>query len=267
MDLTPEHYCREIESYLCRKNDGHLIRIVGPAFEQVCGWAARGVPLNVAQRGIDRYFERYYAKGPRRRPVRVEFCEADVLDVFDQWRRAVGVPAASPAEAASTSSARGGEGGRGSLPSHLERVIARLTSMRAAASATSGRSATGQAALSVGPHPRTDPAAKGGGRALDEVLDAVVRELDAARATATSVRGEARERLLERLQVLDAELLAAARALCDEGVLRELDAEAAAQLAPFRERLAPDAYERSREACIERGVRERFRLPLVAYDG
>ena len=70
-----------------------MIRIVGPAFEQVCAWAARGVPLRVACRGIDRYFERDYAKGPRRRPVRIEFCEADVLDVFDEWRRAVGVPA------------------------------------------------------------------------------------------------------------------------------------------------------------------------------
>ena len=28
-------YCREIESYLCKKNEGHLIRIVGPAFEMV----------------------------------------------------------------------------------------------------------------------------------------------------------------------------------------------------------------------------------------
>ena len=45
----------------------------------------------IAQRGIDRYFERYYAKGPRRRPVRIEFCEADILDAFDQWRRAVGI--------------------------------------------------------------------------------------------------------------------------------------------------------------------------------
>ena len=88
-----EDYCRQVEAYLCRKNDGHLIRIVGPAFEQVCGWAVRGVPLNVAMRGIDRYFERYYAKGPRRRPVRVEFCEADVMDVFDEWRRALGITA------------------------------------------------------------------------------------------------------------------------------------------------------------------------------
>src|ERR687897_546053 len=88
-------YVRDIEAYLCRKNDGHLIRIVGPAFEQVSGWAKQGVPLKVACSGIDRYFERYYRKGPRRRPVRIEFCDADVLDAFDDWRRAVGVTAAA----------------------------------------------------------------------------------------------------------------------------------------------------------------------------
>src|ERR1700681_678273 len=88
---TAADYCREIENYLCRKNDGHLIRIVGPSFDVVSGWAARGVPLKIACAGIDRYFERYYAKGPRRRPVRIDFCEADVLDVFDEWRRALGL--------------------------------------------------------------------------------------------------------------------------------------------------------------------------------
>ena len=91
--IDVESYARDLEAYLCRKNDGHLIRITGPAFEQVHGWAAQGVPLKVAQAGIDRYFERYYRKGPRRRPVRIEFCEADVLDAFDDWRRAVGVTA------------------------------------------------------------------------------------------------------------------------------------------------------------------------------
>ena len=55
------------------------------------GWANQGVPIKIACHGIDRYFERYYAKGPRRRPVRIEFCEADVLDAFDEWRRAVGI--------------------------------------------------------------------------------------------------------------------------------------------------------------------------------
>ena len=105
-------YCRQVETYLCRKNEGHLIRIVGPAFEQVCGWAQRGVPLNVAFKGIDRYCERYYSR-PRRRPVRIEFCETDILELFDDWRRAVGVsstvePASGPGRRARprTSSAR-----------------------------------------------------------------------------------------------------------------------------------------------------------------
>ena len=89
-------YCREIETYLCRKNDGHLIRVTGPSFDLVSGWATQGVPLKVACAGIDRCFERYYRKGPRRRPVKIDFCEADVLDVFDEWRRAVGISLQSP---------------------------------------------------------------------------------------------------------------------------------------------------------------------------
>jgi hypothetical protein len=163
LTLEPEDYCRQLESYLCRKNEGHLIRVVGPAFEQVCGWARRGVPVGVAQRGIDRYFERYYAKGPRRRPVRIEFCEADVLDTFDEWRRALGVPLAAGGQGA------GGEGeagprNKGTLPAHLERVIARLTAARA-----------------------------GEARVLDAELDAIVRELDGMRAAAKGLRGQARE--------------------------------------------------------------------------
>jgi hypothetical protein len=231
LDLTPEDYCRSLEAYLCRKNDGHLIRIVGPAFEQVCGWATRGVPLKVAQRGIDRYVERYYARGPRRRPVRIEFCEADVLDVFDEWRRAVGVP--QPPDDPDEPSRR-----HGSLPAHLERVIARLTALRA-----------------------------GEDRGFDPVLDAIVRELDATRAAAKSLRGEARVAFLERLQVLDRTLLEAARAQLDAAALQQLAEEADAELAPFRSRMPADAFQRSRSACIDRLLRERRRLPVIACDG
>src|SRR6187549_3350922 len=88
-------FCREIETYLCKKNDGHLIRVVGPSFELVSRWAEQGIPIKVAYAGIDRYFERYYRQGPRRRPVRIDFCEADVLDVFDEWRRATGITQSS----------------------------------------------------------------------------------------------------------------------------------------------------------------------------
>ncbi|HWF83378.1 MAG TPA: hypothetical protein VG222_00940, partial [Vicinamibacterales bacterium] len=124
-------YCRQIETYLCQKNDGHLVRVVGPSFEVVSGWAERGVPLKVALRGIDRYFERYYRKGPRRRPVKIDFCDADVLDVFDEWLRAVGLPDSRQSPVVSHQSAVGGhQSSRQSLPAHLERVVSRLTSAR-----------------------------------------------------------------------------------------------------------------------------------------
>jgi hypothetical protein len=228
-----EDYCRQLETYLTRKNDGHLIRIVGPAFEQVCGWAARGVPIAVAMRGIDRYFERYYAKGPRRRPVRIEFCEADVLDVFDEWRRALGVTARS----ASTEGAADHERQdrrHESLPAHLERVIARLTALRA-----------------------------GEDRSLDSTLDAIVQEIDSARGGAKNLRGEARQSLLARLRDLDRRLLDAVHAQCDPETMSGLEAEADADLAPFRGRMTAEAYAQSRQAAIDRLLRERRKLPTV----
>ena len=231
-----ETYCREVEAYLCRKNDGHLIRIVGPAFEQVCGWATRGIPLAIVFRGLDRYFERYYAKGPRRRPVRVEFCEADVLDVFDDWKRAVGVWSAAQTEGDRPDEDAGARK-RGTLPAHLDRLVSRLTALRA-----------------------------GEDRSLDTTLEDIVRELDAVRAGSKGLRGEAREALLERLRALDARLLQAARASCDAPTLQRLDAEADAQLAPFRGRMAAGVYAQSKQACIDRLIREHLRLPTIAFD-
>jgi hypothetical protein len=226
-----EDYCRQVEAYLCRKNDGHLIRIVGPAFEQVCGWATRGVPITVAMRGIDRYFERYYAKGPRRRPVRIEFCEADVLDVFDDWRRALGITS-TDTTAADVSDRR-----HESLPAHLERVVARLTALRA-----------------------------GEDRTLDATLEEVVREIDAARGGAKNLRGDARQSLLARLREIDRRLLDAAYAQCDTTTMAALEEEADADLAPFRGRMAPEAYDQSRRAAIDRLLRERRKLPIVAFE-
>ncbi len=227
-DDSPADYCRAVEAYLCRKNDGHLIRIVGPSFDLVCGWAARGVPITVAQRGIDRYFERYYASGPRRRPVRIDFCEADVLDVFDEWRRAVGV---APAGDEAT------EVKHESLPRHLERVVARLTAMRA-----------------------------GGSRSLDSMLDAIIQELDVARAGAKGLRGRARAELLQRLVDLDTQLLSAARSELSDGERGDLRREAETELAPFRARMAHAAFELSIAACIDRLVRDRFRIPTLSLE-
>ncbi len=224
-----EEFCREIEAYLCRKNDGHLIRVVGPSFEVVSGWAARGVPLKVAYAGIDRYFERYYRTGPRRRPVKIDFCDADVLDIFDEWKRAVGMASVS-SDAIRNSTA--------SLPAHLERVVLRLTSARAGGSL---------------------------GGEFDALIDRASAELDAARAKAGGLRGEARQALLDRLSALDAEMVQQARSALDAAALASLLRDAEAELAPFRSRMTAEAFARARDAAMDRLVRERARLPTVAF--
>jgi hypothetical protein len=228
-------YCREIETYLCRKNDGHLIRVTGPSFDVVSGWAAQGVPLKVACKGIDRYFERYYAKGPRRRPVKIDFCEADVLDVFDEWRRATGVTGVGGA-GESTSPISNPKSL--SLPAHLERVLTRLTSARAGGAI---------------------------GEAFDALIDRVSSELDAARSQTSGLRGAARQALIDRLSALDGELVEQARRQVHEPERAALAREADAELRPFRSGMTEEAFARAHDAAVDRLVRERFNLPTIAF--
>ncbi len=232
-------YCRDLEAYLCRKNDGHLIRITGPAFERVVAWAHQGIPLKVAEAGIDRYFERYYRKGPRRRPVRIDFCEADVLDAFDDWRRALGIAAVVPDSAGGPDveePVQGASRSRRSLASQLEAALSRLTVLRGSDKA---------------------------GPAIGPVLDAAVRALDSLQPAAARARGEARDALLQQVAAVEAELVAAATAALTEGTRTEIEHEADAELAPFRQRMAPEAYAQSRRAAIARLVRQHFGLPDI----
>jgi hypothetical protein len=236
--IDVESYCRDLEAYLCQKNDGHLIRITGPAFERIQDWARQGIPLKVAQTGIDRYFERYYRKGTRRRPVQILFCEADVLDAFDDWRRAVGIARVS-------SDAEGGPDveepvpagrPRRSLASELEGALARLTVLRGSDKA---------------------------GPIMGPALDAAVRALDGLRPDAARVRGEARDALLQRVAEIEDSLAAAALAALGPGQRLALEQEAHAELAPFQPRMTAEAYAQSRRAAIHRLVRQHFGLPSL----
>jgi hypothetical protein len=228
-----DEFCRAIETYLCRKNDGHLIRIVGPSFDCVRGWATQGVPLSIACLGIDRYFERYYAKGRRRRPVRVEFCDADVMDAFDQWRQALGVPAAHPAAPSGDTVSRRPH----SLGAHIERTIARLSVLRSSRSPD-----------------------------LAILAEPVIAELDTLQRTAAGLRGEAREAVLAKLCAIDAALTAGARELCDSAALASLARAADEELAPFRTRMPPPVYDEAHTRAVDRLVRQRFELPTIAFD-
>jgi hypothetical protein len=226
---------------LCRKNDGHLIRVTGPSFDLVAGWAERGVPIKVAFKGIDRYFERYYRNGPRRRPVKIDFCAADVLDAFDQWRRATGVTGTglgSPGPDDRGDGIRGPESRQASLPEHLKRVVLRLTAARSAGTLDAS---------------------------FDALIDRAATELDAARAAAHGVRGAARQALIDRLESLDREMLQQARMLLDERARTALAGQADEELAPFRGRMDAEAFAQARDRAIDRLVRERYGLPMVAF--
>ncbi len=229
--MTPDAYCREIEAYLTRKNDGHMIRIVGPSFARVCSWAEQGVPLKIAYAGIDRYFERYYAKGPRRRPVHVDHCEHDVLEMFDAWRRAVGVSRTASDETVEPRP-------RESLATRLERAMAKLTALRAGAA----------------PRVPTD------------LLNGVVRELDQMLTPAKHARGETRAAMVDRLASLDRQLLDAARAGLPPAESEGLKAQAEADLAPFRERMTSEAWAGAIEAAFDRLVREHAGLPSLPVE-
>jgi hypothetical protein len=235
--MNKEDYCREIEAYLCRKNDGHLIRIVGPSFERVCSWAGQGIPLKIACQGIDVYFVRYYAKGVRRRPVQIDFCENDILDAFDAWRRAVGVRL--PASDATAEEAQAKRRKR-SLPEHLDRVCERVTASRAGL---------------------TPPPPE-----FDAVLEAITREAAAFRDMEGPIRGETRERVTARLVELDRMMLDAARAQLAPAALHAMRAEATEQLAAFRDRMPADTYQRAIDSAADRLLREREGLPTVAFE-
>ena len=242
--MDPGAYCREIETYLCRRNEGHLIRIVGPAFERVRGWAEVGVPLQVVVRGIDRKLERYRAAGQTRRPLRIEHCEADVLDVFDEWRRAVGVtliPDRPANEAGSTVPAHQADRPvrrRVSLPAHIDWVLTRATNQLALREAAPG---------------------------IHAALEQVIADLDLLRHDARSARGEARAVLVERLATIDQALIVAARTAAGS-LLEGIQDAARAELAPFKTRMAEAPFARALTACTDRLLLERFRLPTVRFD-
>lgn len=233
-------YCRAVETHLCRVNGGHLVRVVGPGFDAVRRWHADGIPLKIVMRGIDRRAARAaQSASASRRPLRIEFCEPDVLDVLDEWRRAVGFALhveAGATEAEATDQDAERRGRPASLPKHLERAAVRLTSF-----------------LTL----------TGGATPLRARAEAMLREVDAMRLQARGARGEARELALARLEALDAALLEALPDEAPPSVLEEARQEARQDLASYASRMAPDAFARAVEAAARRMARDRLGLPQL----
>src|SRR5687768_9805070 len=224
-------YCRHVEAYLCRRNGGHLVRIVGPGFALVRGWAAEGVPLSLVERAIDVCSERREARREATRPLRIEFCEAEVREQFQRWRRAIGPYVGAAADDASGEADAPAPG----LASHLTRAVERL----ARAAARLEHSETFRAAL-----------------------DAVIVAAAAVQAESKGARGERRAAFIDDLKRIDEALMVAAR---EEGARSGLDRAvrdaAAKELAPWRERMPGAAWTGALAAAGDRLLRDRLDLP------
>lgn len=229
-------YCREVEAYLTRVNGGNLIKIVGPAYALVRSWQEQGIPLSIVMRGIDQKSERHQrGAGARGRTLHISFCADDVQELFENWKRAVGMMARRD-------QLRRNEDGstkKPSLSKHLERVTERLARLL-------GRNDLPEAFL--------------------ERVNYVIGVVAATREGAKGARGPAREGAVEKLRPLDRVLVEAARATLTAAEAGAIDAQAASELAAYRDRLDPAAWQEAQAATSERLLRERFSLPVVDPD-
>lgn len=230
-------YCRQVEAHLTRINGGHLVRVVGPGFALVKQWADEGVPLSVVFRGIELKAERH-AAGASKRPLRIEFCEADVRALYEDWRRAIGVTAIPPAEdGEDTESADRGPGPRRrSVPKAIDRAIDRL-----------GRLA-GRLELPG---------------EFRDAMSVIIERLSLLREQLSHTRGAARQPLLEQLGPIERALLEQARVAVPVDVLRDLTSRAEQDLAAYRDRLSPDAWAKAVSVTVDRGIREHLDLPSL----
>lgn len=229
-------YCRRVEDHLTRANAGHLVRIVGPGFELVRGWAEAGVPLSVVYRGIDLKAERH-REGASKRPLRIEFCAGDVQAIFDRWRRAVGI-AGLPFEAedASPEGETAETSKRPSLGRHLDRVIDRMSR------------AAGRVDMPEG---------------LRAICTRVLGTLAELKESSKRIRGDARAEVEAALEALDREVADGVRLFSPSDWMTAARSEAAADLAPFRSRLPQDAWEHSMDVTVDRLLRGRLGLPFI----
>ena len=71
--------------------------------------------------------------------------------------------------------------------------------------------------------------------------------------------------MIERLSLLDAELLRQARESLDDPARALLAREADEELSGFRAGMTAEAFARARDSAMDRLVRERYGLPTISF--
>ncbi|MCC7125289.1 MAG: hypothetical protein IT178_10610, partial [Acidobacteria bacterium] len=99
----------------------------------------------------------------------------------------------------------------------------------------------------------------------DASLDAAIRDLDALRHDAEHARGDARQAVLDRLEVVGRALLNDVLRALPAADRDGLESEASQEIEPFRGRMDAEAFRRAHAAAVARLVRERARIPDFAF--
>jgi len=158
-----------------------------------------------------------------------------VCSLYNDWRRAVGGSVAELNEAPGDAGPVIEERRRPSAGRQLDRAMTRLA-------AAAGRLDAPEA--------------------LRDALSGILEELASMREQLRHARGESRRGLLARVADIDRAIGDAARRAADPA-MADVQAEAARELAAFRARMSPAAWQRSVDAAVDRLLRERFGLPAI----
>jgi hypothetical protein len=219
-------FFRDIEDHFVRLRRAPLVLSPGD-WQVAAAWQERGIPLSVVLRALDTVFEKAAGR-PRHRSVQsLAYCRHAVEEEYARHLEAsVGARGVAPRTGVS--------GVSGAVSSRLRRIGGDLERSADAWTATA-RGAAGQVVAAI----RLMADRAENGEAAPERLEAELLEL---------------ERSL--LDVLAAELPEARRvalvAACEE------------RLAAYRHRMNPEVLERTRNRCIEAGMRREHGLTRLS---
>lgn len=231
-------YFTEIEDEFVKRRGSHIL--VSPLdWSLIETWRQRGIPLQVALRGIHASFDSYDRLPKRGRKVNSLFyCEQEVEALFQQYR-----------ESRTGSNEHGGADSSGlsepdKAPIATEAIAAYLDERRLALEKLSTQHS--------GSHILAETFSRSAGRLSDLIKDLVATGL---------VSGEQLESDLIRVEEI---ILEGLRASLTADEMTRIQREAARQLKSYKDAMGPDVYEQTLQNYLARRWRERFQVPRLS---
>lgn len=229
------NYFTEIEEqYLRRRGGGLLLTTLDWALIET--WKDAGIPLEAALRGIDAAFDRYDERPSKTKKVNsLAYCSQEVLAAAEDMKEAAVGTAGAALSATKPSAGQGFEPG----------TIAAF--LRNNADLLEGAKLPRSTGISV--------------QAVAQETAATLRKLALETDTKTAHRLEDLER---HLTVLEEKLFAALLAAMPDGDIVAVRAQADAELAPYRHKMAAPQIEQLQKQYVHKRLLEKYGVPRLS---